>query len=44
MTKAEYELNKYWCHIRCKPDEKRCIDCNILKTLMEIHNDRKKEN
>ena len=43
MTKAEYIVTKYWCHIRCKPDNNRCRDCGILKTLVKIYDDRRQE-
>lgn len=41
MTKAEYEVTKHWCYIRCTPKKDRCQKCDILKAYKEIYGDTK---
>jgi len=39
MTKAEYIVNKYYCHIRCTPNAEQCKDCQILKVHKQFYGD-----
>jgi hypothetical protein len=39
MTKAEYEMTKHWCYIRCTP-KNRCQECDIFKAYKEIYGDK----
>ena len=37
MTKAEYMVCMYHCHIRCTLQEDKCKECEILKIYKEIY-------
>ena len=41
MTKVEYLVNMYYCHIRCTPEEERCKDCQILEVHKQFYGDEK---
>lgn len=36
MTKAEYEVTKQWCRVRCLKPMEECKNCSILKHYTEI--------
>jgi hypothetical protein len=42
MDKAEYNVAMYYCYLRCKPQEEKCKDCEILKIYREIYDTGKK--
>ena len=44
MTKAEYIVVKYYCHIRCTPKEVRCKDCHYLKAYKQVYGDEEYNN
>ena len=36
MNKPEYLTTKYWCYIRCTPEENKCKECQYLKIYKEL--------
>ena len=41
MTQEEYIVTKYWCYVRCMPNENTCKSCPILKYYKEHDTARK---
>ena len=39
MTKAEYILNMYYCHIKCAPEKEKCKNCYTFEVLKQIYSD-----
>lgn len=40
MTKAEYLIALYYCHVKCEPEDDKCKNCEILKAYKEIYGDK----
>ena len=41
MTKVEYILAKYYCHLQCEPEDNKCKKCIYLKMLRDKYGDDK---
>lgn len=39
MTKAEYLITLYHCHVKCEPEDDRCKNCEMLKIYKEKYGD-----
>ena len=43
MDKAEFIVTKYYCHLKCEPQEEKCKDCELLKIYREIYDEFEKQ-
>ena len=43
MDKAEYIVTMYHCYVKCKPQEEKCKDCELLKIYREIYDTGRKK-
>ena len=39
MTKSEYVVSMYICHIHCSPSKEKCKNCQYLKFFKQIYNE-----
>lgn len=41
MTKAEYLVNKNYCHVKCEPEENKCKKYPFLERYNKLYKGKK---